>query len=56
MRASPPLFFLGILSIFFFPWQLHASDSSTAELIKYGHYKQAQVILEGRLKANPNDA
>ena len=35
---------------------LRATDSSTAELIEQGHYKRAQVILEQRLKANPNDA
>ena len=33
-----------------------AAQTSTAALIEQAHYKQAQVILAGRLKENPNDA
>ena len=38
------------------PIYVHAADPSTAALIEKGHFKRAEVILNQRLKANPNDA
>lgn len=50
---------IGIILLFFLyssAPRVHASDTSTALLIRQGHYKQAQAILTNRLQANPNDA
>jgi len=35
---------------------VHAGEPSTAALLEDGHYKRARVILNQRLKENPNDA